>query len=74
MTSIPDKKVVIAIDAFSSGATPFTGFDLTMNMHNYLKFFGKLDAMDFDVMVPGAHGTSATKQDVKIAKGYVKRS
>lgn len=71
LISIPDKKFVIAIDAFSSGATPFMGFDLTMNMHEYLKLFDQLQAMDFDVMVPGHHGTPATQADVQVAKSYV---
>ena len=71
LVSIPDKKVVFAIDAFSAGATPFMGFDLTMNMHDYLKFFNQLEAMDFDVIVPGHHSTPATRQDLEIAKDYV---
>jgi glyoxylase-like metal-dependent hydrolase (beta-lactamase superfamily II) len=71
LISIPDKKVVMAVDAFSSGATPFMGLDLTMNMHDYLKFFDQLQAMDFDVMIPGHHSTPATKEDLEIAKSYV---
>jgi glyoxylase-like metal-dependent hydrolase (beta-lactamase superfamily II) len=71
LISIPDKKVVIAIDAFSAGATPFMNLDLTMNMHEYLKFFDQLGAMDWDVMVPGHHDTPATKEDLQIAKSYV---
>jgi glyoxylase-like metal-dependent hydrolase (beta-lactamase superfamily II) len=71
LVSIPDKKVVIAIDAFSSGATPFMNFDLTMNMYEYLRFFDQLGAMDFDVIVPGHHGTPATREDLEVAKSYV---
>jgi hypothetical protein len=71
LTSIPDKKVLIAIDAFSAGATPFMNFDLTMNMHEYLRFFDQLGTMDFDVIVPGQHGTPATREDLEVAKGYV---
>ena len=71
LISIPDKKVVIAIDAFSSGATPFMNLDLTMNMHDYLKFFEQLQSNDFDVMVPGHHSTPATKEDLESAKSYV---
>jgi glyoxylase-like metal-dependent hydrolase (beta-lactamase superfamily II) len=67
---IPDKKFVMAIDAFSSGATPFMDFDLTMNMPEHLKIFDQLSAMDWDVMVPGHHSNSATKEDVAIAKSY----
>jgi glyoxylase-like metal-dependent hydrolase (beta-lactamase superfamily II) len=71
LISIPDKRVVMAVDAFSAGATPFMGLDLTMNMHEYLKFFDQLQAIDFDVMVPGHHSTPATKEDLAIAKNYV---
>jgi glyoxylase-like metal-dependent hydrolase (beta-lactamase superfamily II) len=68
---IPDRKFVIAIDAFSSGATPFMGFDLTMNMPEYLKVFDQLLAMDWDVLMPGHHSTPATREDVQVAKSYV---
>jgi glyoxylase-like metal-dependent hydrolase (beta-lactamase superfamily II) len=68
---IPDKKVVMAVDAFSAGATPFMGLDLTQNMHEYLKFLDQLQGMDFDVMVPGHHSTPATKEDLAIARRYV---
>lgn len=71
LITIPDKGVVIAIDAFSAGATPFMGLDLTMNIYDYLKFFNQLEAMDYDVIVPGHHGAPATKADVEIAKSYV---
>lgn len=71
LISIPDKKVVIAIDAFSSGATPFMNFDLTMNMHDYLTFLDQLGDMDFDLIVPGHHSTPATREDLEIAKSYV---
>jgi glyoxylase-like metal-dependent hydrolase (beta-lactamase superfamily II) len=71
LISIPDKKVVMAVDAFSAGATPFMGLDLTMNMHEYLRFFDQLQSMDFDVMVPGHHSTPATKEDLATAKSYV---
>lgn len=71
LISIPDKKFVIAIDAFSSGASPFMNFDLTMNMPEYLKIFNQLSEMDWDLMVPGHHSTPATKEDLAIAKSYV---
>jgi glyoxylase-like metal-dependent hydrolase (beta-lactamase superfamily II) len=71
LISIPDKKVVICIDAMSAGATPFMGLDLTMNMNGYLKIFDTLLSMDFDVLVPGHHSTPSTHDDVQIAKNYV---
>jgi glyoxylase-like metal-dependent hydrolase (beta-lactamase superfamily II) len=69
--SIPDKKFVMAIDALSSGAVPFMGLDLTMNMHEYLKVFDQLLALDFDVMVPGHHSIPASRADVQLTKDYV---
>ena len=71
LITIPDKKFVMAVDAFSAGATPFMDLDLTMNMHQYLKFFDQLEAKDFDVLVAGHHGTPATKADLEVAKSYV---
>jgi glyoxylase-like metal-dependent hydrolase (beta-lactamase superfamily II) len=71
LITIPDKKIVVAIDAFSAGATPFMNFDLTMNVYAYLTFFDQLEAMNFDLLVAGHHGTPATKKDVAIAKSYV---
>jgi glyoxylase-like metal-dependent hydrolase (beta-lactamase superfamily II) len=68
---IPDKKFVMAIDALSSGAVPFMGLDLTMNMHDYLKVFDQLLALDFDVMVPGHHSIPASRTDVQLTKEYV---
>jgi glyoxylase-like metal-dependent hydrolase (beta-lactamase superfamily II) len=68
---IPDKKFLMAIDALSSGAVPFMGLDLTMNMHDYLKVFDQFLALDFDVMVPGHHSIPATRVDVELTKQYV---
>jgi glyoxylase-like metal-dependent hydrolase (beta-lactamase superfamily II) len=71
LISFPDRRVVIAIDAFSAGASPFMDLDLTMNMHEYLKLFDQLEKMDFDVIVPGHHSTPATREDLQIAQSYV---
>jgi hypothetical protein len=71
LINVPDRKFVIAIDAFSSGATPFMAFDLTMNMPDYLKFFDQLLALNWDVMVPGHHSAAATRGDAEVAQSYV---
>jgi glyoxylase-like metal-dependent hydrolase (beta-lactamase superfamily II) len=68
---LPEKKVLMAIDALSEGAVPFMGLDLTMNMDAYLKVFDQLLAYDFDVLVPGHHTNPATREDVQITKDYV---
>lgn len=71
LINFPAQKVVIAIDALSSGAVPFMGLDLTQNMHGYLGIFDELMAMDFDVMVPGHHSRPADHDDVRISREYV---
>lgn len=71
LINLPRERVVIAIYALSSGAVPFMGLDLTMDMHQYLKIFDRLMAMDFDVMVPGHHSVPATHEDVRITRDYV---
>lgn len=71
LINFPAQKVVIAIDALSSGAVPFMGLDLTQNMHGYLKLFDELMAMNFDVMVPGHHSRPADHEDVRITRDYV---
>lgn len=68
---IPDRRCVIAVDAFSSGATPFMGFDLTTKVHDYLKIFDQLSRMDWDVLVAGHHSAPATREDLSVAKSYV---
>ncbi len=40
----------MAVDTFPPGYVPFMNFDLTMNMHAYLKMFDQLLAYDFDVL------------------------
>lgn len=71
LIAIPEKKFLICIDLTSAGATPFMGFDLSMNMDQYLKTFDTLLAMDWDVMIAGHHSTPATHEDVRIGKAYV---
>ena len=67
----PDKKVLMAVDAYSAGSVPFMGLDLTQNMDAYLKSFDQFLAYDFDVMVPGHHGSTAKRSDTLLAKQYV---
>jgi glyoxylase-like metal-dependent hydrolase (beta-lactamase superfamily II) len=68
---LPDRKLLMAIDALSEGAVPFMELDLTRDMRDYLAVFDQILAYDFDVMVPGHHTNPATRDDVRIAKDYV---
>ena len=68
---LPGKKFLMAIDTLAAGSVPFMGFDLTMNMHDYLKVFDQLLAYDFDVLVPGHLTYLADRQDVQVTKDYV---
>lgn len=67
---LPGKKFLIAIDTLAAGYVPFMDFDLTMNMHEYLKVFDQLLAYDFEVLVAGHLTYLAGRQDVHITKDY----
>jgi glyoxylase-like metal-dependent hydrolase (beta-lactamase superfamily II) len=68
---LTDQKFVIAIDALQSGGVPFMDLDLTLNMHDYLKVFDQLLALDLDVIVPGHHSIPAGRRDVETEKSCV---
>lgn len=68
---MPGKRFLMAIDTLAAGSVPFMGFDLTMNMHDYLKVFDQLLAYDFDVLVPGHLTYLADRQDAQVTKDYV---
>lgn len=67
---LPKKKVLMAVDTLAPGYVPFMNFDLTMNMHVYLKMFDQLLAYDFDVLVAGHLTSLGNRQDVIDNKNY----
>lgn len=67
---LPDKKFLIAIDTLAPGHVPFMDFDLTMNMHEYIKVFDQLLAYDFDVLVAGHLTYLASREDVQTTRDY----
>jgi glyoxylase-like metal-dependent hydrolase (beta-lactamase superfamily II) len=67
---IPSRKFLMAIDTLAAGHVPFMDFDLSMNLHQYLKVFDELLAYDFDVLVPGHLTYLADRSDVQMTKDY----
>ena len=67
---LPKKKVMMAIDSLAPGYTPFLNFDLSTDMHEYLKVFDELLAFDFDVLISGHLTSLGTRQDVIDTKAY----
>jgi len=67
---LPGRKFLMAIDTLAAGHVPFMDFDLSTNMHAYLKVFDQLLAYDFDVLVPGHLTYLADRQDVQMSKDY----
>ena len=67
---LPGRKFLMAIDTLAAGHVPFMDFDLSTNMHAYLKVFDQLLAYDFDVLVPGHLTYLADRQDVQMTKDY----
>jgi glyoxylase-like metal-dependent hydrolase (beta-lactamase superfamily II) len=67
---LPGRKFLMAIDTLAAGHVPFMDFDLSTNMHAYLKVFDQMLAYDFDVLVPGHLTYLADRQDVQMSKDY----
>ena len=67
---LPGRKFLMAIDTLAAGHVPFMDFDLSTNMHAYLKVFDQLMAYDFDVLVPGHLTYLADREDVRMSKDY----
>ena len=67
---LPGRKFLMAIDTLAAGHVPFMDFDLSTNMHAYLKVFDRLLSYDFDVLVPGHLTYLADRQDVQMTKDY----
>ena len=67
---VPSRRFLMAIDTLAAGHVPFMDFDLSMNMHEYLKVFDRLLAYDFDVLVPGHLTYLADRTDVQMSKDY----
>ena len=67
---IPSRRFLMAIDTLAAGHVPFMDFDLSTNMHEYLKVFDRLLAYDFDVLVPGHLTYLADRSDVQMTKDY----
>jgi glyoxylase-like metal-dependent hydrolase (beta-lactamase superfamily II) len=67
---LPKKKVLMAVDTLAPGYVPFLDFDLSRNIHEYLKVFDELLAYDFDVLVTGHLTSLGNRQDVIDTKNY----
>ncbi len=67
---VPGRRFLMAIDTLAAGHVPFMDFDLSTNMHAYLKVFDQLMAYDFDVLVPGHLTYLANREDVRMSKDY----
>jgi glyoxylase-like metal-dependent hydrolase (beta-lactamase superfamily II) len=67
---VHSRRFLMAIDTLAAGHVPFMDFDLSTNMHEYLKVFDQLLSYDFDVLVPGHLTYLADRQDVQMTKDY----
>ena len=67
---LPKRKFLMAVDTVVAGHVPFMDFDLTTNMHSYLKVFDEVLAYDFNVLVAGHLTYLANRADVEETKEY----
>ncbi len=69
---IAKQKVLIVIDSMAPGYVPFMSFDLSSNMHEYLKMFDTILAYDFDAFIGGHLSQIGIRDDVIATRDYVK--
>jgi glyoxylase-like metal-dependent hydrolase (beta-lactamase superfamily II) len=67
---LPKRKFLMAVDTVVAGHVPFLDFDLSTNMHSYLKVFDEVLAYDFDVLVAGHLTYLAGRADVEETREY----
>lgn len=69
---IPKARFLMAIDTLSPGYTPFQGFDITSNFHEYMQVFDTLLTYDFDVFVGGHLTSIGNRSDVEITRDFTR--
>jgi len=67
---VPEAKFLMAVDSVTSGYVPFQDFDLSTNIHQYLKMFDEVLAYKFDNFIGGHLADTGTRKDVEITKEY----
>ncbi len=67
---VPEAKFLMAVDSVTSGYVPFQDFDLSTNLHEYLKMFDEILAYKFDNFIGGHLTDIGTRKDVEITKEY----
>ena len=67
-----EAKFLLAIDTIAPGYVPFSGFDLSSNLHEYQKIFDDILAYDFEVFVGGHLGNLGTRRDVELTAACTK--
>lgn len=68
---LPNQRFIMAVDTITPGEVPFMGFGATAHIGEYMKFFDKVLAYDFDVILSGHVAVLGTRADWIKAKEYV---
>ena len=67
----PKQKVLMVVDIIFPGWTPFKGLAIAENVPGYIKAHDEILAYDFQTMVTGHWGRTATRQDVTTQREYL---
>ena len=65
------QKVLMVVDIVFPGWTPFKGLAIAENVPGYIKAHDEILAYDFEKMVTGHWGRTATRQDVTTQREYL---
>ena len=67
----PEQKVLMLVDVIFPGWSPFLELAVTTNPFEYIKAHDDVLAYDFEAMVSGHLGRTATRADVETQKEYI---
>lgn len=69
---MPRQKFIVAVDTIAPGEVPDNGFGSTAKLEGYFAFFDEILQYDFDTILSGHVSILGNREDVVIARDYVR--
>lgn len=69
---LPRQKFIVAVDTITPGEVPYHNFGSTAKLDGYFQFFDEILQYDFDTILSGHVSILGNREDVIIARDYVR--
>jgi hypothetical protein len=69
---LPRQRFIVAVDTITPGEVPYANFGSTARLEGYFGFFDEILQYDFDTILSGHVSILGNRQDVIIARDYVR--